>query len=168
MIKEVIIMGVLNMTVEIGKQAPGFTLPNQNGEEVSLSDYRGKNVVLYFYPKDMTPGCTTEACDFRDHHESFADLDAVIIGISPDPVSQHEKFIDKHDLPFLLLADEDKQTAEAYDVWKLKKNFGREYYGIERSTFIIDKEGTLQKEFRKVQVKGHVEEALEFVREQLN
>ena len=156
------------MTVEIGKQAPDFTLPNQNGEKVSLSDFEGKNVVLYFYPKDMTPGCTTQACDFRDHHESFGELDAVIVGISPDPVSRHEKFIDKHDLPFLLLADEDKQAAEAYDVWKLKKNFGREYYGIERSTFIIDKEGKVQKEYRKVRVKGHVEEALEYVRDHLS
>lgn len=160
--------GGISMTVEIGKQAPDFTLPDQNGEKVSLSDFKGKNVVLYFYPKDMTPGCTTQACDFRDHHESFGELDAVIIGVSPDPITQHEKFIDKHDLPFLLLADEEKQAAEAYDVWKLKKNFGREYYGIERSTFIIDKEGKIQKEYRKVRVKGHVEEALEYVREHLN
>lgn len=156
------------MTIEIGKQAPDFTLPNQDGKEVSLSDFKGKNVVLYFYPKDMTPGCTTEACDFRDHHENFGELDAVIIGVSPDPVDKHEKFIDKHGLPFLLLADEEKQVAEAYDVWKLKKNFGKEYYGIERSTFILDKEGKLQKEYRKVRVKGHVEEALEYVRENLN
>lgn len=156
------------MTVKIGELAPDFTLPNQDGDEVSLSDFKGKNVVLYFYPKDMTPGCTTQACDFRDHHKSFGELDAVIIGISPDPISQHEKFINKHDLPFLLLADEDKQVAEAYDVWKLKKNFGREYYGIERSTFILDKEGKVQKEYRKVRVKGHVEEALEFVKEHLN
>jgi len=156
------------MTVKIGELAPDFTLPNQDGDEVSLSDFKDKNVVLYFYPKDMTPGCTTQACDFRDHHKSFGELDAVIIGISPDPISQHEKFIDKHDLPFLLLADEDKQVAEAYEVWKLKKNFGREYYGIERSTFIIDKDGNVQKEYRKVRVKGHVEEALEFVKEHLN
>ncbi len=155
------------MTVQVGEKVADFTLPNQDGELVSLSDFKGKHVVLYFYPKDMTPGCTTEACDFRDAHESFKDLDAVIIGISPDPVASHQKFIDKHDLPFLLLADEEKQVAEQFDVWKLKKNFGREYYGIERSTFIIDKEGVLQKEFRKVKVKGHVEAALEFIREQL-
>src|SRR5690625_2562805 len=132
------------MTVKIGELAPDFTLPNQDGDEVSLSDFKGKNVVLYFYPKDMTPGCTTQACDFRDHHKSFGELDAVIIGISPDPISQHEKFINKHDLPFLLLADEDKQVAEAYDVWKLKKNLGRVYYGIERLTFIHDNEGNVQ------------------------
>ncbi|MBP1970580.1 peroxiredoxin Q/BCP [Virgibacillus natechei] len=156
------------MAVEIGKQVADFTLPNQKGEKVSLSDYSGKHVVLYFYPKDMTPGCTTEACDFRDHHESFGELDAVIIGISPDPASSHQKFIDKHDLPFELLADEDHKVAEDFDVWKLKKNFGKEYYGIERSTFILDKEGQLQKEFRKVKVKGHVEEALEFIKETYN
>ncbi|WP_164669993.1 thioredoxin-dependent thiol peroxidase [Virgibacillus doumboii] len=153
------------MSVEVGNQAPQFTLLNQYGKEVSLSDYKGKYVVLYFYPKDMTPGCTTEACDFRDAKESFSELDAVIIGVSPDPVESHQKFIDKHDLPFMLLADEDHKVAEDYDVWKFKKNFGKEYYGIERSTFIIDKEGNLQKEFRKVKVDGHVEEALEFIRE---
>lgn len=152
------------MTVQVGEKVADFSLPNQAGELVRLSDYKGKYIVLYFYPKDMTPGCTTEACDFRDAHESFEDLDAVIIGISPDPVASHQKFIDKHDLPFMLLADEEKQVAEQFGVWKLKKNFGREYYGIERSTFIIDKEGVLQKEFRKVKVKGHVEEALSFIR----
>ncbi|MFC4556840.1 thioredoxin-dependent thiol peroxidase [Virgibacillus kekensis] len=153
------------MSVEPGKKAPDFTLANQDGDEVSLSDFKGKHVVLYFYPKDMTPGCTTEACDFRDAQESFSELDAVILGVSPDPASRHQKFIEKHDLPFQLLADEDHKVAEDYGVWKLKKNFGKEYYGIERSTFIIDKEGVLQKEFRKVKVKGHVEEALEFIRE---
>ncbi len=111
------------MTVELGKQAPDFTLQASNGENVSLSDFKGKNVVLYFYPKDMTPGCTTEACDFRDNHKSFEELDAVILGVSPDPVDRHEKFIDKHDLPFLLLADEDHKVAEDFDVWKLKKKF---------------------------------------------
>ncbi|WP_079478427.1 thioredoxin-dependent thiol peroxidase [Halobacillus salinus] len=155
------------MAIEKGQLAPDFTLHANNGEQVSLSDYKGQNVVLYFYPKDMTPGCTTEACDFRDHHESFADLDAVILGVSPDPVESHKKFIDKHDLPFLLLADEDHQVAEEYGVWKLKKNFGKEYYGIERSTFIIDKEGNLAEEYRKVKVDGHVESALKFIRENL-
>ena len=156
------------MSVEQGKQAPDFELTASNGEKVKLSDFKGKNVVLYFYPKDNTPGCTTEACDFRDNHESFADLDAVILGVSPDSEASHKKFIDKHDLPFLLLVDEDHQLAEEYGVWVLKKNFGKEYMGIERSTFIIDKEGVLQKEFRKVKVKGHVEEALSFIREELN
>ena len=154
------------MTVEIGKVVEDFTLPNQAGEEISLSDYKGKYVVLYFYPKDMTPGCTTQACDFRDNHKSFTDLDAVILGVSPDPVERHQKFIDKHELPFELLADEDHKLAEAFDVWKLKKNFGKEYMGIERSTFIIDKEGKLMKEYRKVRVKGHVEGALEYLQEE--
>ncbi|UCZ54118.1 thioredoxin-dependent thiol peroxidase [Bacillus shivajii] len=154
------------MTVEVGQQVPDFTLEANGGKEVNLSDYRGKYVVLYFYPKDMTPGCTTQACDFRDNHESFKDVDAVILGVSPDPVNRHEKFIDKHDLPFELLADEDHKVAEEFGVWKLKKNFGKEYMGIERSTFIIDKEGKLMKEWRKVRVKGHVEEALQYLREE--
>ena len=155
------------MAIEIGKPAPDFELESSNGEKVKLSDYRGKNVVLYFYPKDMTPGCTTQACDFRDQHQHFADMNAVVLGVSPDPLSRHEKFIEKHGLPFLLLADEDHEAAEAYGVWKLKKNFGKEYMGIERSTFIIDQEGKLVKEWRKVKVNGHVEEALEYIRENL-
>lgn len=155
------------MTIEVGKQAPNFTLQNQHGVSVSLSDFKGKHIVLYFYPKDMTPGCTTQACDFRDNHESFKELNTVIIGISPDPIERHQKFIEKHDLPFILLADESHKVAERYGVWKLKKNFGKEYYGIERSTFIIDKEGIIQKAYRKVRVKGHVETALTFIRENL-
>lgn len=155
------------MTVEIGTIAPNFTLEAQTGETVTLSDLKGKNVVIYFYPKDMTPGCTTEACDFRDQYQEFADLNAVILGISPDPIERHQKFVEKYSLPFLLLADTDHQTAEAYGVWKLKKNFGKEYMGIERSTFVVDKDGKVAKEWRKVQVKGHVESALAFIRENL-
>lgn len=155
------------MTAVAGEKAPDFVLMSTNGEQVSLASMKGKNVVLYFYPKDMTPGCTTEACDFRDQHENFEELDAVILGVSPDPIDKHHKFIDKHGLPFLLLADEDHSVAEEYGVWKLKKNFGKEYMGIERSTFIIDKEGTLVKEYRKVRVKGHVEEALSFIKEKM-
>ncbi|WP_066157651.1 thioredoxin-dependent thiol peroxidase [Halalkalibacter krulwichiae] len=150
-----------------GQEAPIFTLPANDGENVSLESFRGKNVVLYFYPKDMTPGCTTQACDFRDKIEDFTALNTVIIGVSPDPVARHEKFIEKYQLPFLLLADEDHQVAEAYGVWKLKKNFGKEYMGIERSTFIIDKEGKIAKEWRKVKVKDHVEQALQFVKDEL-
>lgn len=156
------------MTVETGRKAPDFTLLANTGETVKLSDYTGKNVVLYFYPKDMTPGCTTQACDFRDHHENFSELDTVILGVSPDPQAKHEKFIEKYGLPFLLLVDEDHKVAELYDVWKLKKNFGKEYMGIERSTFIIDKDGQLAKEWRKVKVKGHVEEALTYIKENLS
>jgi peroxiredoxin Q/BCP len=155
------------MTIEVGKKAPDFSLLSNTGEEVTLASFKGRNVVLYFYPKDMTPGCTTQACDFRDKHEDFSELDTVILGVSPDPQSKHEKFIEKHGLPFLLLVDENHEVAELYDVWKLKKNFGKEYMGIERSTFIIDKEGQIVKEWRKVKVKGHVEEALTYVKENL-
>jgi peroxiredoxin Q/BCP len=155
------------MTIELRKQAPDFELLASNGEKVKLSDFKGKNVVLYFYPKDMTPGCTTQACDFRDFHNDFSDLDCVVIGISPDPMDKHEKFRDKYNLPFLLLVDDEHHVAEIYEVWKLKKNFGKEYMGIERSTFVIDKEGKIAKEWRKVKVKGHVEEALQYVKENL-
>lgn len=155
------------MTVKVGEIAPDFTLQNQDGEEVSLSQYKGKNIVLYFYPKDMTPGCTTQACDFRDNYSEFDKLNTIILGISPDPIERHQKFIEKHDLPFQLLADTEKEVAELYDVWKLKKMFGREYYGIERSTFIIDAEGVVQEIWRRVRVKGHIEKTLEFVKENL-
>lgn len=154
------------MTIEIGQQVPDFSMKGNEGKQLQLADYRGKYVVLYFYPKDMTPGCTTQACEFRDQHESFKDVNAVILGVSPDPLHRHEKFINKHDLPFELIADEEHELAEAFGVWKLKKNFGKEYMGIERSTFIIDPDGKLVKEWRKVKVKGHVEEALEYLREQ--
>ncbi|MBK4210866.1 thioredoxin-dependent thiol peroxidase [Bacillus sp. FSL K6-3221] len=149
------------MTIEVGQQVPDIELTGDSGEKVKLSDFKGKHIVLYFYPKDMTPGCTTEACDFRDRHQSFAELDAVIIGVSPDSQDKHQKFKEKHDLPFLLLVDDEQKLSEAFGVWKLKKNFGKEYMGIERSTFLINKEGTLVKEWRKVKVKDHVEEALE-------
>ncbi|AST90288.1 thioredoxin-dependent thiol peroxidase [Sutcliffiella cohnii] len=156
------------MSVEVGKLAPDFELQTEKGEKIKLSDFRGKNVVLYFYPKDMTPGCTTQACDFRDKHEDFSQLNTVILGVSPDPVEKHQKFIEKHGLPFSLLVDEDHQVAENYDVWKLKKNFGKEYMGIERSTFIINTKGEIVKEWRKVRVKDHVEDALSFIKENLS
>jgi thioredoxin-dependent peroxiredoxin len=156
------------MTVEIGRQVPNFELEANNGETVNLSKFKGTNIVLYFYPKDMTPGCTTEACDFRDQIQKFTEVDAVILGVSPDPVDRHQKFAEKYGLPFLLLADTEHHLAEAFGVWKLKKNFGKEYMGIERSTFIVDKEGKLVKEWRKVKVKDHVEEALSYLREQLS
>ncbi|MDR7074661.1 thioredoxin-dependent thiol peroxidase [Fictibacillus barbaricus] len=156
------------MSVEIGAKAPDFKLPASSGQEVQLSDFKGKNVVLYFYPKDMTPGCTTQACDFRDMHEKFENQNTVILGVSPDPISRHDKFIEKHGLPFLLLADEENKAAELYGVWKMKKNFGKEYMGIERSTFIIDREGHIAKEYRKVKVKDHVQEALEYIKENLS
>ncbi|PIC70058.1 thioredoxin-dependent thiol peroxidase [Sporosarcina sp. P18a] len=144
-----------------GKQAPAFSLANENGEIVSLDQFKGKKyVVLYFYPKDSTPGCTTEACDFRDAQADFEGLNAVVLGVSPDHAASHQKFIAKHGLPFSLLVDEDHIVAEQYGVWKLKKNFGKEYMGIERSTFLIDPTGTVVKEWRKVRVKGHVADAL--------
>lgn len=151
--------------VQIGEQAPDFSLVATNGKKVKLSDFQGENVVLYFYPKDMTPGCTNQACDFRDQYENFGVANTVILGVSPDPIERHQKFINNHGLPFLLLADEDHKVAEQYNVWQLKKNFGKEYMGIERSTFVIDKEGKVVKEWRKVKVKGHVEEALAYIKE---
>lgn len=155
------------MTIEIGMKAPDFVLPNQDGQAVSLADYKGKNIVLYFYPKDMTPGCTTQACDFRDNYELFSKYQTVVLGVSPDPIDRHTKFIEKHLLPFPLLADVEQEVARLYDVWKLKKNFGREYYGIERSTFILDKEGIIRSIERKVRVKGHIEATLQFIQDEL-
>ncbi|CEH28922.1 peroxiredoxin [Aneurinibacillus migulanus] len=153
--------------IVVGQDAPNFTLPASNGENVSLSDFRGKNVVLYFYPKDNTPGCTKESCDFRDKVEEFTGKDTVILGISTDDLTSHDKFIKKYNLPFLLLSDTEAEVSKLYDVYKLKKNFGKEYMGIERSTFIIDKEGRLAKEYRKVKVDGHVDEALQYISENL-
>lgn len=154
------------MTTLEGKTAPNFSLRNEQGEMVSLADFAGeKYVVLYFYPKDATPGCTTQACDFRDSHEDFSKLNAVILGVSPDDQASHVKFIEKQGLPFSLLVDEDNAISEKYDVWKLKKMFGREFMGIERSTFLIDPTGTVVKEWRKVKVKGHIEEALTTLKE---
>lgn len=149
----------------VGSEAPNFTLHNQHGERVSLSDFKGKKVILYFYPKDMTPGCTTEACDFRDAHKDFSALNAVIIGVSPDPAARHTKFIDKYELPFALLADETHEAAESYGVWQLKKNFGKEYMGIVRSTFLIDEAGVVTNEWRNVRVKDHIATVLETLRQ---
>lgn len=153
------------METLLSQNAPEFTLLNEKDEHVSLSDFKGKKVVLYFYPKDMTPGCTTEACDFRDQYKNFSDLNAVILGVSPDTADKHTKFIDKYGLPFSLLVDEDHAVAEKYGVWVLKKMYGREFMGIERSTFLINEEGIVIKEWRKVKVKNHIEEVLTFLRE---
>jgi len=148
----------------VNMEAPDFALLNEKEEEISLSDYRGKKVVLYFYPKDMTPGCTTEACDFRDRHEEFSDLNTVILGVSGDEASKHTKFIEKYGLPFSLLVDENHEVADKYGVWVLKKMYGREFMGIERSTFLINEEGIVEKEWRKVKVKNHIEEVLQSLR----
>lgn len=151
--------------IKEGKLAPDFILPTSDGKNISLSDFRGKKVVLYFYPKDMTPGCTTEACDFRDAHTEFLHLNAVILGVSRDLVSKHEKFVNKYELPFLLLSDEKGEVCQQYGVLKEKTMFGKTYLGIERSTFIIDDQGILIKAYRKVKVKEHVKEALQFIQE---
>ncbi|MBD8522889.1 thioredoxin-dependent thiol peroxidase [Lysinibacillus fusiformis] len=154
------------MTLQEGQKVPDFSLINEKGERVQLTDFKGQNVILYFYPKDMTPGCTTEACDFRDKFEDFSHLHAVVLGVSPDDANKHTKFIDKHGLPFSLLVDEDHAVAEAYGVWVLKKMYGREFMGIERSTFLIDSEGKLMKAWRKVRVKNHIEEVYAYLAEQ--
>lgn len=151
--------------VQVGQIAPEFSLPSTTGEMISLDDYRGKNVVLYFYPHDMTPGCTTEACDFRDNHVKFADINTVVLGISPDPVDSHQQFTEKHDLPFPLLADTEHEVAEEYGAWQLKKNFGKEYMGIQRSTFVIDKQGNIAKMWLNVKADGHVQDVYDTTKE---
>lgn len=144
----------------IGQKVPDFTLPSSSGQEVSLSDYLGRKVILYFYPKNMTPGCTQEACEFRDAHDQITALGAVVLGISPDPVASHVKFTEKNSLPFPLLSDVDHKVSEMFGVWQLKKLYGKEFMGIVRSTFLIDEQGVLVEEWRKVRVKGHVEKTL--------
>lgn len=144
-----------------GSIAPVFKLPGDDGKTHSLSDYKGKKVVLYFYPKDDTSGCTAEACDFRDNMKRIAKKDSVVIGVSKDPLKSHTKFKDKYNLNFLLLSDEDGKMLEKYGVWQEKSMYGRKYWGIARTTFIIDENGRIQKIFEKVKVKGHVDEVLE-------
>jgi peroxiredoxin Q/BCP len=149
--------------VEEGKPAPDFELATDAGETVKLSDFRGKPVVLYFYPKDDTPGCTTQACALRDAWSDFADR-AVVLGVSPDDEGSHVKFKQKYELPFTLLADTEHEVAEAYDVWKERSMYGNTFMGIERSTFVIDRDGNVAREFRKVKPDEHaglVLEALE-------
>ncbi|HFD2046157.1 TPA: peroxiredoxin [Clostridium perfringens] len=153
------------MSIEINKLAPDFKLMGSDGKEHSLSDYKGKNIVLYFYPKDNTAGCTTEACDFRDNIQSFHDLNAIILGVSRDSLASHDKFITKLSLPFVLLSDSDETVCKLYDVIKEKNMYGKKYMGVERSTFLINKEGILIEEFRKVRVKGHIEKVLDKLKE---
>jgi thioredoxin-dependent peroxiredoxin len=147
-----------------GTAAPDFTLPSDSGSDVSLSDYRGKKVVLYFYPKDNTPGCTTEACAFRDDHSELVAAGAAVLGVSPDPVQSHGKFKLKFNLPFALLSDVEHQVAELYGSWGEKKNYGKTYMGILRSTFIIDEEGRISKVFPSVSPKAHSKEVLAALR----
>jgi len=148
-------------SLKIGDQAPEFTLPSSEGKEVSLKDFRGKKIVLYFYPKDDTPGCTKEACSFRDNLSRVKKKGAIVIGISSDSVNSHKKFSEKYDLPFPLLSDETKGVLKSYGVWKKKSFMGKQYMGIERTTFIIDENGKIKKIFNKVKVDGHVDEVLE-------
>ena len=149
---------------EIGAPAPDFTLPANGGKTVSLSDLRGKAVVLYLYPKDDTSGCTKEAIDFTAHLPAFEAAGAVVLGLSKDTVAKHEKFIAKHDLGIDLLSDEDGAVIEAYGAWVEKSMYGRKFMGIERSTFLIDADGVLRREWRKVKVAGHAEDVLDAVR----
>ena len=151
--------------VEEGKKAPAFSLKDQDGKKVSLNELKGKNIVLYFYPKDNTSGCTKEACNFRDEFPKFGKLKAVILGVSPDSVESHKRFAAKYDLPFTLLSDEDKTVVEKYGVWQEKSMYGRKYMGVVRSTFIIDKEGKIRKIFRKVKVADHNKEVMEALKE---
>ncbi|MBN1401817.1 MAG: thioredoxin-dependent thiol peroxidase [Anaerolineae bacterium] len=149
--------------VEENEFAPDFTLLSDDGEEVTLSDFRGKKVVLYFYPKDDTPGCTKEACSFRDDYSLFLTKGAVVIGVSPDEQRSHQRFRAKYGLPFYLLSDPDHQVAEEYGAWGEKKSYGRIYEGILRSTFVIDAEGRVIKVFRKVKPEGHAQQVIEFL-----
>lgn len=149
--------------VAVGKPAPGFSALDQNGEKVTLASLKGSPVVLYFYPKDDTSGCTKEACAFRDACPDYEKLGARIIGVSPDSVESHVKFIGKHKLPFTLLADTEKKLAEAYGVWKEKSMYGRKYMGVERTTFVIDGKGIVRAIFPKVKVEGHSAAVLEAV-----
>lgn len=146
--------------LEEGRKAPAFSLPDQNGKKISLKDFSGKKLILYFYPKDMTSGCTKEACDFRDSFPDFKKIKADVIGISADSPDSHKKFAAKYDLPFTLLSDENKEVLQKYGVWTEKSMYGRKYMGIERTTVIIDENGKVLKIFPKVKVPGHVEEIL--------
>jgi peroxiredoxin Q/BCP len=143
-----------------GDKAPGFTSKNENGLEVSLKDFKGKKLVLYFYPKDNTPGCTSEACDLRDNYKTFQKQGYEILGVSPDSAKSHQKFIDKYELPFSLLADEDHSVAEAYGAWGEKSMYGKKYMGILRSTFVIDEKGKIEKVIEKVDTKAHTTQIL--------
>lgn len=148
------------MAADTGDRAPDFSLTDQNGTTHSLKDYAGKWVVLYFYPKDDTPGCTKEACSFRDNLGTVAGKNAVVLGVSADSTDSHRKFADKYELPFPLLSDPEKAVIEAYDVWREKTMYGKKSMGIVRSTFLINPEGTIEKVWRNAQVDGHTEQVL--------
>ncbi len=149
----------------LGKKAPKFKLSATSDKTLSLTDFKNQYLVIYFYPKDSTPGCTTESQGFRDHYKAFQKLNCDVVGVSRDSLKSHENFKAKQSLPFELLSDSDEEMCNAFDVIKLKKLYGREYMGIERSTFLIDTKGKVINEWRKVKVKGHVEEVLEALRQ---
>jgi len=148
-------------TLSEGDKAPDFGVVNQNNEVMSLQSYRGKKVILYFYPKDSTPGCTAESCNLRDSYSELTTLGFEVIGVSADSVASHQKFISKHDLPFDLLSDTDQKVIEAYGVWGPKKFMGKEYEGIHRTTFVIDEKGVIERVFNKVKTKEHTQQILE-------
>jgi peroxiredoxin Q/BCP len=150
--------------LEEGKPAPGFTLPDQHGKTVSLKTLKGKPVVLYFYPKDDTPGCTKEACAFRDARADYEALGAVVLGVSPDSVESHQKFAEKYGLPFTLLADPDREVIQAFGVWKEKNMYGKKSMGVERTTVVIDGKGVVRKVFPRVKVDGHSDKVLEILK----
>lgn len=147
--------------LNVGIQAPDFTVPDQDDQAVSLQDYRGKWLVLYFYPKDNTSGCTTEACEFTELLPDFGGVGAEVLGVSPDSTKAHRNFIEKHDLKIRLLSDPEHQVLEPYGAWALKKNYGREYMGVVRSTYIIDPEGKIAHVWKSVKAKGHAEKVKE-------
>lgn len=149
------------MSIEVGQSAPDFSAVASNGETIELKQFRGKWVILYFYPRDNTPGCTREACAFRDSHSDFGDRNAVVIGCSGDSIESHEKFISKFELPFLLISDPDHSIATDYGVWREKNLYGKISMGIVRSTFLIDPDGVIRKVWNRVRVDGHVEKVLE-------
>ena len=149
------------MTLKTGDTAPDFTAKTDGGSEITLSDFQGQNVILYFYPKDDTPGCTKEACGFRDNLPDFEKADAVVLGVSKDSVEKHDKFKAKYDLPFTLVSDEDGAICESYGTWVEKSMYGKKFMGIQRATFLIGKDGKIKHIWPKVRVKGHVESVLE-------
>ncbi|MBX9621421.1 MAG: thioredoxin-dependent thiol peroxidase [Alphaproteobacteria bacterium] len=151
------------MGLAIGENAPDFTLPIDDGGEVSLSRLRGKKIIVYFYPKDATPGCTQEACSFRDNNPKFKEKNTIIIGISRDSIKSHKNFKEKQGINFILASDEDGKVCEEYGVWVEKSMYGRKYFGIERTTFLIDEAGIIAQIWRNVKVPGHVEAILELV-----
>lgn len=146
--------------LKIGDKAPDFTGKDQDGKEITLSQFKGDKLVLYFYPKDNTPGCTSEACDLRDNYDKFLSKGYKVVGVSKDSPKSHQNFIEKHNLPFPLISDTETQIQQAYGVWGLKKMMGREYYGTIRKTFVIDKEGTIEDIIEKVNTKAHAKQIL--------